>query len=52
MYGLSTVDARGRLAERVVVRSLGWGPGTRLDIRERGGVLIVRAEARGRYYGQ
>ena len=33
VYGLSAVDDRGRLADRVVWRALGWTPGPRLQIR-------------------
>jgi hypothetical protein len=38
---LSAVDKSGRLADRSIVRVLGWVPGTRLDVREHGGVITV-----------
>jgi hypothetical protein len=44
VYGLATLDDRGRIADRVLVGSLGWVPGTRLDIREAGGLVLVRAD--------
>jgi hypothetical protein len=33
IYGASAVDDRGRVADRVVLRALGWPVGRRLDIR-------------------
>jgi hypothetical protein len=47
VYGVAVVDCRGRVADRAVVTALGWMPGTRLDIRESNGLLIVRADAGG-----
>ncbi len=47
MYGLAAVDCRGRVADRAVVGALGWVSGTRLDIGESGGLLVVRADAHG-----
>jgi len=41
VYGASTVDDRGRVADRVVLRTLGWPAGHRLDIRESNGTLTV-----------
>lgn len=46
VYGLGAVDCRGRVADRVVLAALGWTPGTRLDIRESRGLLIVREVGR------
>ncbi len=43
VYGLASVDCRGRVADRGVPRALGWEPGTRLDIWAVSGVLVVRA---------
>jgi hypothetical protein len=40
-YALSAVDKSGRVADRSIVRAVGWSPGTRLDIRERAGVIVV-----------
>jgi hypothetical protein len=47
VYGLAAVDCRGRVAERAVVSALGWVPGTRLNIRESGGLLVIRTDAHG-----
>jgi bifunctional DNA-binding transcriptional regulator/antitoxin component of YhaV-PrlF toxin-antitoxin module len=47
VYGLAAVDDRGRIADRAVVAALGWAPGSRLDIRERQGLLIIRRDAHG-----
>jgi hypothetical protein len=49
VYGLSAVDDRGRVADRVVMRALGWSAGLRLAIRETGGVLTVRNDPDGGY---
>lgn len=49
VYGLSAIDDRGRVADRVVMRALGWSPGLRLAIGELGGVLTVRTAADGDY---
>ncbi len=43
VYGLAALDDRGRLADRTIMRTLGWSAGLRLDIREAGGVLVVHA---------
>jgi hypothetical protein len=43
VYALSAVDKSGRVADRSIVRALGWIPGTRLDIREQAGIIVVRA---------
>jgi hypothetical protein len=47
VYGLAAVDCRGRVADRAVFAALGWLPGTRLDIRESRGLLVVRLDAHG-----
>lgn len=47
VYGLAAVDCRGRVADRAVVTALGWLPGTRLDIRESRGILLIRHDAHG-----
>ncbi len=46
-YALSAVDKSGRIADRSIVRALGWAPETRLDIREQSGVILVCATANG-----
>ncbi|MFL6143530.1 MAG: AbrB/MazE/SpoVT family DNA-binding domain-containing protein [Labedaea sp.] len=47
VYGLAALDDRGRLADRVVTRALGWPAGLRLAIDETGGVLTVRPDPHG-----
>jgi hypothetical protein len=47
VYGLAALDDRGRVADRVVMRALGWRAGLRLVIAETGGVLTVRADSHG-----
>jgi len=50
VYGLATIDCNGRLAETTVIRALGWAPGTRLDIHERGGLVLVVADRQGVFH--
>jgi bifunctional DNA-binding transcriptional regulator/antitoxin component of YhaV-PrlF toxin-antitoxin module len=47
VYALSAVDKSGRVADRSIVRVLGWLPGTRLDVRERAGLIMVGAACDG-----
>jgi hypothetical protein len=47
VYGMAAVDCRGRVADRAVLAALGWAAGTRLQIREAGGRLLVRADTHG-----
>lgn len=49
VYGLSAVDSRGRLVDRVVVQALGWVPGTRLQIRLVGGLIVASADPGGAF---
>jgi hypothetical protein len=49
VYALSAVDKSGRVADRGIVRVLGWMPGTRLDVREQAGIVVARAAADGAY---
>jgi hypothetical protein len=49
VYGVSALDDRGRVADRVVMRALGWSAGRRLDIREASGVLTVLTASDGGY---
>jgi hypothetical protein len=41
VYALSAVDKSGRVADRGIVRSMAWEPGTRLDIRVRSGLIVA-----------
>ncbi len=47
VYGLSAVDDRGRVADGVVMRALGWPAGLRLDIHETGGILAITIDPDG-----
>ena len=47
VYGASAIDDRGRVADRVVLRALGWSAGHRLAIREMAGALTVVPEPAG-----
>ncbi|MFI7219971.1 AbrB/MazE/SpoVT family DNA-binding domain-containing protein [Micromonospora maritima] len=47
VYGLAAIDNSGRIADRAVIRALGWGPGARLHIREGAGVIVVRRDRQG-----
>jgi hypothetical protein len=47
VYGLSTLDASGRIADRMIMRALGWTAGFRLDIRESKGLTVVAADDNG-----
>jgi hypothetical protein len=49
IYGLSALDDRGRVADRVVMRALGWSAGLRLDIHETAGVLTALTAPEGAY---
>lgn len=50
VYALSAVDKSGRVADRSIVRVLGWVPGTRLDIREQAGIIVARPAVDGVHY--
>jgi hypothetical protein len=47
VYGFAALDSRGRIADRAVIGSLGWLPGTRVDIHETQGLIVIAAEPRG-----
>ncbi|WP_433305425.1 hypothetical protein ACQP2F_18030 [Actinoplanes sp. CA-030573] len=47
VYGFSTLDAGGRVADRVIMAALGWVPGGRLDIRVSRGLIAVFRDDRG-----
>ncbi|MFD6756116.1 MULTISPECIES: AbrB/MazE/SpoVT family DNA-binding domain-containing protein [Micromonospora] len=40
---MAAIDRDGRLAEAVVIPALGWLSGTRVDVRVRGGLVLVTA---------
>jgi len=44
VFGVATLDCNGRLAEGSVVAALGWGVGTRLDIRVLAGLVLIAAD--------
>lgn len=50
VYGLAALDDRGRVADRVVSRALGWPAGLCLAIQETGGVLTVRPDPHGDHH--
>lgn len=47
VYGVTALDCHGRIADRVVLRALGWAPGTRLEITGARDVVTVRASGQG-----
>ncbi|WP_239088130.1 hypothetical protein [Planosporangium mesophilum] len=47
VYGLATLDCHGRASDLTVIRALGWAAGTRLNVRERGGLVLVTADRQG-----
>jgi hypothetical protein len=47
VYGMAALDDRGRIADRVVLRVLGWSAGLCLVIDEDGGLLVIYPEADG-----
>ena len=47
MYSFAAMDDRGRLGDRVALRSLGWIPGTCLALDVRDGLVLVTADAEG-----
>jgi hypothetical protein len=47
VYGLASLDARGRIADRTVLLALDWHAGLRLAIDETSGVLTCRADPTG-----
>ncbi|SHG73255.1 AbrB/MazE/SpoVT family DNA-binding domain-containing protein [Streptoalloteichus hindustanus] len=47
VYGLAAVDTRGRVADQITVRALGWAPGTRLNLHEAQGLLVIQPDPEG-----
>lgn len=44
LCGTAAIDCNGRVVEATVLAALGWSPGTRLDIRVCGGLVLVTAD--------
>jgi hypothetical protein len=47
VYGLSTLDAGGRIADKALIAALGWEANQRLEIRVSRGLVAVYAGSRG-----
>ncbi|MFD5828632.1 hypothetical protein [Lentzea sp. NPDC060358] len=47
LYRMATVDQRSRLADRHTTAALDWNAGTRLNIREHDGLLVITADPHG-----
>jgi hypothetical protein len=47
LYGLGRIDAAGRVADRAVIRALGWRCGDRLTLTAEAGVMIARRDPAG-----
>jgi bifunctional DNA-binding transcriptional regulator/antitoxin component of YhaV-PrlF toxin-antitoxin module len=45
VYGVTVLDCHGRIADRLVLRALGWAPGIRLEIIGDRRLVTVRAAA-------
>jgi hypothetical protein len=46
-YGLARIDHRGRVTDAAVERSLAWPAGTRLNIQEISGVIMISPDDHG-----
>jgi hypothetical protein len=47
VYGLGRIDASGRVADRTVIRALGWHDGDRLTLTASAGVVTARRDPDG-----
>jgi bifunctional DNA-binding transcriptional regulator/antitoxin component of YhaV-PrlF toxin-antitoxin module len=47
VYGLGSVDDRGRVSELTTPRALGWAPGTRLRFALADGVVVASVDGPG-----
>ncbi len=47
VYGMAAMDDRGRIADRSVLRVLGWDAGTRVRVDVDSGIAVVSAEPNG-----
>ncbi len=44
VYGMAAMDDRGRITDRLVLRSLGWIPGTSIHLDVHGDVAVARPD--------
>ena len=49
VYGLATIDCNGRIADTAISAALGWVPGTRVDIGQSAGLVVVAADSQGEF---
>lgn len=49
VYGLAALDNRGRIADHVIMRALGWPAGQHLHIHEAAGILTICTADDGAY---
>jgi hypothetical protein len=49
VYGLSRVDDRGRVADRTIIRALGWTADTRVNMRVDADRVVIETTADGEY---
>jgi hypothetical protein len=47
VYGLAALDDRGRIADHVIMRALGWSAGLRVAVAEASGILTVHTDPAG-----
>lgn len=47
VYGIGTIDASGRVADRAVTQALGWRPGDHLTLTAESGVVTARLDPGG-----
>jgi hypothetical protein len=47
VYAIAAIDCNGRVAERAVVRAMGWPVDLALDVRVQSGLIVLRPEPRG-----
>ena len=47
VYGMTTLDCHGRIADRAILQALGWPAGHRLNIHETAGTLTVVSDPHG-----
>lgn len=47
VYGFGRIDASGRVADRSIIRALGWRGGDRLTLTADAGMMVARRDPRG-----